>query len=523
MPRLPTLDYRWFVYSTLCLVGTACGGGGGSSAASDAVPPVTTTPTPTTPSPATDPLDIELMALINAENLTGDASRNRSLPNITDPLAQLGKKLFFTKGLGGDLDSACVSCHHPMLGGADALSLPVGVGATNPDLLGPGRTHNGDGLPNVPRNSPTVFNTGLWDSGLFFDSRVESFGKEEFANGAGSNIRTPDVALGNVDANAGANLAAAQARFPITSHEEMRGNTFEAAGTNADVRDHLAARLGNYGIGSGELPNNQWLPEFQAVFGAGNANELITFDNIAAALGEYERSMVFTSNPFGDYVAGDLTALNDAQKRGAILFFTDAEDDGGGCANCHSGEQFTDGEHHTVAFPQFGHGKGDGNADDFGRERETGVADDRYSYRTPSLLNIEVTAPYGHAGVYATLGDVLRHYNNPNGSQEDFFDEGACGLEQFEDRPDCASLYPDAQANSQLALDKLRRERNANTTEFVDTDINNNERADIVAFLGALTDPCVRDRTCLAPWIAQPSEAADAQQLNGVDRDGNPL
>lgn len=507
--------HRVFFWCALCLLSSACGGGG-SSRADDPQVPVATPPTE-------DPLDTELMALITAENLTGDASINRTLPNITDPLAQLGKALFFTKGLGGDLDSACVSCHHPMLGGADALTLPVGIGAADPDLLGPGRIHNADGLPNVPRNSPTVFNLGLWDTAMFFDSRVESFGKEEFANGAGSSIRTPDVAFGEVDPNAGANLAVAQAKFPVTSHEEMRGNSFESAGTNTDVRNHLAARLGDYGIGAGELANNQWLPEFQAALGPGDADELITFDNIAAALGAYERSMVFTSNPFSEYVAGDLDALSDAQKRGAILFFTDADNEGGGCVNCHSGDQFTDGEHHTVAFPQFGHGKGDGNADDFGRERETGLADDRYSYRTPSLLNIEVTAPYGHAGAYESLAQVLNHYNNPAESQDDFFADGACGLEQFEDFADCALLYPQAQANSGLALDKLDSERLADTTEFLDTDINNGERADIVAFLRSLTDPCVQDRNCLAPWIAQPQDAADEQQLNAIDGNGDLL
>lgn len=510
---------RWFLCCAIGLACTACGGGGSSSASEPATP----APTSTTPTPAADPLDTELAVLIEAENLTGDASSNRTLPNITDPLAQLGKKLFFTKGLGGDLDSACVSCHHPMLGGADALSLPVGIGAADPDLLGPGRIHSADGLPNVPRNSPTVFNTGLWDTGLFFDSRVESFGKEEFANGAGSSIRTPDVGFGQVDPNAGANLAAAQAKFPVTSHEEMRGNSFESTGTNVDVRNHLAARLGNYGVGAGELTNNEWLAEFQAALGTGSASELITFDNIAAALSEYERSMVFTNNPFSEYVAGDLDALTDAQKRGAILFFTDADADGGGCVNCHSGDRFSDGDHHTVAFPQFGQGKGDGNADDFARERESGQTEDRYRYRTPSLLNVEVTAPYGHAGAYESLADVLNHYNNPNGSQDDFFANGACGLDQFADRTDCALLYPDAQANSDLALDKLRRERNANTTEFLDTDLTNNERADIVTFLRSLTDPCVQDRNCLAPWIAQTLEAADEQQLNARDGGGNLL
>ena len=263
---------------------SACGGGGGSSTAAPATP-IAATPAPTPVAPATDPLDDQLLPLVEAEGLIGDAAFNRTLPTINDAEAQLGKLLFFSKSLGGDFDVACVTCHHPMLGGGDALSLPVGVGAEQPNLLGPGRipdpTTSTDGLPNVPRNSPTVFNIGLWDSGLFHDSRVESFGKEEFANGAGSDIRTPDTAFGIADVNAGANLVAAQARFPVTSQEEMRGETFEAGNSNDAVRRHLAARVGNYAEGLGELLTNTWLTEFQTAFNStADAETLITFDNI---------------------------------------------------------------------------------------------------------------------------------------------------------------------------------------------------------------------------------------------------
>ncbi|MEM7000295.1 MAG: cytochrome c peroxidase [Pseudomonadota bacterium] len=512
--------------AVVAAIATACGGSGGAS--SDAIatgndtattPPVTNQP----PAPPADPLDEELRILIEDHGLIGDAAFNRTLPSITDPLPQLGKVLFFSKSLGGGFDAACVTCHHPNLGGADGLSLPVGVGANNPDLLGPGRTH-GSGVPNVPRNSPTVFNVGLWDSGLFWDSRVESFGKEEFANGGVSDIRTPDTPFATADPAAGANLAAAQARFPITSADEMKTANFEIGGSNTDVRNHLAARIGGYGIGAGELGNNNWLTLFQDALGTGTADDLITFDNIAHALGEYERSMVFVEHAFGAYVQGDNEALTDQQKQGAILFFTDAENGGGGCANCHSGDRFTDEAHHLIAFPQIGHGKGDGNSDDFGRARETGDDSQRYHFRTPSLLNIAVSAPYGHAGAYATLDEVLNHYNNPRGTVDDFFDDGGvCSLAQFVDHADCETLYPAAVANSELALDQLAEERRAGVAQFVDTDLNGNERAAIVAFLEALTDPCVIDPACMAPWVANPAEDPDGNQLDAVDNLGDPL
>jgi len=54
-----------------------------------------------------------LLSLVRAAGMTGDPSAGRTLPLIDDPKVQLGKKLFFTKGLGGNDDSACVTCHHP--------------------------------------------------------------------------------------------------------------------------------------------------------------------------------------------------------------------------------------------------------------------------------------------------------------------------------------------------------------------------------------------------------------------------
>ncbi len=72
--------------------------------------------------PAATVSDTELLQLVDDAGLTGDPTTGRTLPAITDAKAQLGMKLFYTKGLGGDDDSACVTCHHPMLGGGDDLS-----------------------------------------------------------------------------------------------------------------------------------------------------------------------------------------------------------------------------------------------------------------------------------------------------------------------------------------------------------------------------------------------------------------
>jgi cytochrome c peroxidase len=484
--------------------------------------------------PVATELDRQLSQIITQLDLNQQPQRD--LPTISEALPQLGKKLFFTKGLGGDFDSACVTCHHPALGGADQLSLSVGVDANNPDLLGRGRVHK-NALPEVPRNAPTVFNSGFWDRGLFHDSRVESLNFVAGTNGSNGNIRTPDSNLNTADVSAGQNMVAAQARFPVTSAEEMRGTNFESGNSNAEVRNHLAARMGDYGEGAGELGTNDWLLEFQQAFASNDSAEnLISFNNIAHAIGEYERSMQFANHPWQNYMDGELAAMIEQQKEGAALFFRTPQNGGAGCIACHSGQLFSDEQHHVVAFPQIGPGKGDGPSinggdgdDDFGRARETANDNDRYHFRTASLLNLKVTAPYGHSGSFESLEQVVRHYINPQRSVQNYFSRDAlCQLDQFESliasgATSCANLYPNAETNSLLAVAKLNQEQQAQTSRLPRIQLNDEEVAKLVSFLQALTDPCVESSACLSDWIPATNEAPDNHQLNAINQDGQAL
>jgi len=470
---------------------------------------------------------VEPQTGINDDDLRQLAEAGRNLPSITDPLAQLGKDLFFTRGLGGNLEVACVSCHHPNLGGGDALSLSVGVGAVDPTVLGPGRVHGESGEPNVPRNAPTIFNMAFWDELVFWDGRIENMGPDLPNNGASDDIRTPDVGFGRRDPSAGQNLTVAQVHFPVTSSDEMRSDSFLPDADNETLRARLAARIGDYGDGAGEMGANTWLQEFRDAFNdpTATAEELINFDNIAFAIGEYERSMVFTDNAFNRWVLGDNAALSEQQKRGAELFYTRVDDGGAGCLMCHDGDFFTGETVENTGMIQIGKGKGDGTNDDFGRERESLRFIDRYKFRTPSLLNIAVTGPYGHAGAYDSLEQVVSHYSDPVATINDWFDRGGvCGVDQFSAMPDCANLYPNTRANADLALQQVQFNRDSGSRLFLNANLTNQQQSDLVSFLEALTDPCVEDPACMSPWIATPgSNGPDGMQINGVDGNGQPL
>jgi len=490
------------------------------------VGPLIDSPCALTPAPPSA-TDVALRSLIARERLTGDPSAGRELPGIDAPLAQLGKLLFFSKALSANGDVACASCHHPSLGGGDRLALSIGTGAVSANLVGPGRRLPDSSIA-VGRNANTIFNVGLYDRGMFWDSRVESLAARPLQNGAVGGIRTPDSGLGSADANAGGNLVAAQARFPVVGAAEMRGAGFPGL-SEPEVRAHLAARIGNYGSGLGQLPQSQWLQRFRSAFGSeGSAEELITFGHIAQAIGEFQRSATFVESPWSRYVRGDNLAITEEAKQGALVFFKRTNEGGAQCAQCHSGDFFTDERHHALGFPQVGPGAGDPGSDDQGRARQTGSSIDRQSFRTPSLLNVELTAPYGHAGAYADLETAFGHYVVTDLIIGDFLRfRQWCGLAPFLNQSTCTAAAATVSINTQAALAQMRAQRTAdpaNAMPLVDPNVVTLAAiAQMTAFLHSLTDPCLRNRSCFGRWIPTPEEAPDSLQLNAVNAQGSPL
>jgi len=489
-----------------------------------------------------------LQELLTLLEITSIDETELNLPRIDDPITQLGKKLFFAKNLGGEQSVACVSCHHPVLGGGDDISLSVGVSPVNEinqashGLLGHGRFNglNNDNLPSIPRNAPTIFNLGLNNRAMFWDGRVEMR--------RNNRIVTPDSIIGEngrprADRNLPENstLAAAQARFPLNSPEEMRGE-FLSDKTDDELRAALVNRFTNMD----EAFPSVWPNEFNKAFG----DDEVNIDRISHAIGEYERSMLFVNSPWQQYLLGNESALTDEQKAGALLFFSPTQEGGAGCSGCHQGSEFTGFRYQMAAYPQFGPGKGNesttSTSQDFGRENTSKRVEERFHFRTSSLLNVEVTAPYGHTGAYQTLEEVVRHYNNPRESIDLLFgmqdtnesiNESApfCQLSQISDlmvknSKTCAQLYPNAYANSVEVTDYLELARD----EVVETrfalrgrrNLNDDQITRVVSFLKSLTDPCVKDRNCLSPWILEADEELnfpDPLPLKAHDKNSSSL
>jgi cytochrome c peroxidase len=128
--------------------------------------------------------------------------------------------------------------------------------------------------------------------------------------------------------------------------------------------------------------------------------EGITEETIAKALAAFERTVVANDSPFDRWLAGNTGALTPAQWRGYQVFADPAK---GNCAACHNGPNFTDNGFHNIGIRSTGQA-------DLGRFNIRAVASMKGAFKTPSLRDIELTAPYFRDGSAATLHDVVEHY-----------------------------------------------------------------------------------------------------------------
>jgi len=180
----------------------------------------------------------------------------------------------------------------------------------------------------------------------------------------------------------------------------------------------------------------------------------ITVYTIANAVSSYVRSLSGFSSRFDLYMRGDSTKLNISEKKGFNLFMGKAK-----CATCHHPPlfigllppEFEETESEVLGVPETTatlHAKLDS---DLGKYLFTRSAIHKYSFKTPTIRNIEQTAPYMHNGVFKTLEEVMDFYNKGGGK----------GLKI-------------APGNQTLSFDKLN--------------LSKKEQTDIINFMKSLTD-----------------------------------
>ncbi len=174
------------------------------------------------------------------------------------------------------------------------------------------------------------------------------------------------------------------------------------------------------------------VPYYQKEFAAVYGDSGITKENIGHAIAAFERTFAVTDTPFDRYIAGDKAAMGPAAVRGMKLFEGKAN-----CIACHDGPNFTDNSFHNIGL----------KSRDLGRYEHVKSEELKFAFKTPGLRNILLTAPYMHDGSEPTLEAVVEFYNRGGDIKE--------GISK--------NIKP--------------------------LDLNENEVQDLVAFMGALTQP----------------------------------
>jgi len=203
---------------------------------------------------------------------------------------------------------------------------------------------------------------------------------------------------------------------------------------NEPIRDAVIGRIN---------ANESYRAAFKKAFPELKDDEAITFAMFGQAIAEFEFSLTFMNAPIDRFARGQNKAMTDPQKRGALVFFNQAN-----CVQCHavaggSNELFSDFENHVAGIPQiapkFGAGLGDvpfrnrkgqftddGNQD-FGNFDITEEDSDIYKFRTSPLRNLGIQPAFFHNGSFISLTDALRHHLDALGMAK-FYDPVAEGV-----------------------------------------------------------------------------------------------
>ena len=269
---------------------------------------------------------------------------------ITDTGATLGRVLFYDRRLSANGSISCASCHQQEHGFSDPRTLSLGFAG--------GETR---------RHSMGLANARFYSSGAFFwDERASTL--EE------------------------------QVLKPFQDPVEM-GLSLEQLVTLVSEQDY-------------------YTDLFRDAFG----DDTVTGDRIARALAQFVRSIVSTgtrydlARPAVDAPTTPFPSFTPQENEGKNLFFR-ARDVGNGdrvsCAACHSTEAFANTENRSRSNSiATNNGLDLASIDDLGVFEASNNPNDLGKFKTPSLINIAITAPYMHDGRFTHLDQVIDHYSN---------------------------------------------------------------------------------------------------------------
>ena len=368
----------------------------------------------------TDATDKVLRQMLKMEGFTGkveETLEKRMGRKVDAVRADLGRLIFFDKGLGLHKSNACAGCHSPTHGWGDTQSIARGI--QNNNIVGAAPPPLGRDGPRNQRRTPTIANTAFYPV-MMWNGRFSSESGNPFDNSKGYKFPPPEGdGLFLPKDPRFFHLLVAQAHIPFTELPEMAGFTgVKEAGAyecsillpknipfRANIKTQSLAQKSvlrmkllddtpvakpdycqfddkqgtplplrfpdtdvmNAPIRLQVLNEINRIEEYRSRFAAlypqvkGGNN--IDFWMIGQALAEFQIQETYAKAPIDKYAAGETNALTPAAKRGAVAFFGKAQ-----CVQCHStkgqsNEMFSDFKMHNAGVPQIApvFGKGTGN------------------------------------------------------------------------------------------------------------------------------------------------------------------
>ncbi|MEM7305523.1 MAG: cytochrome c peroxidase [Planctomycetota bacterium] len=325
-----------------------------------------------------------------------------------DPRAErLGQFVFFDQRFSRSGDISCATCHDPLQEWADTRRL-------------------GKGEAVLPRHSMTLWNVA-YNRWFFWDGRADSLWAQ---------------AVQPLEDPREHGISRLQVAHLFYDDADLRRAYEELFGALPPLDD--ASRFPAEGRPVPDDPDHPHAAAWSSMSDADRDAINAVFVNVAKSIASFERRIVSRQSAFDDFVAavrsGDLLqqlAINEEARNGLKLFLGKAR-----CVLCHSGPNFTDREFHDNRVPPLKGGKRldagryEGvelaKADAFNgigsySDAPEGAAEDKVGFllrsghnwsefKTPSLRNAVVTAPYMHQGQLGTLDEVLRFYNTLEGA-----------------------------------------------------------------------------------------------------------
>jgi len=324
---------------------------------------------------------------------------------LTAEKVALGQMLYHETALAtegiSDREStwSCASCHHAAAGFKAGVPQGIAEGGEGFGSAGEGRTFatgfDGEASdpalkPDIqPVTSPAVLNVAYQDVMLW---------NGQFGN-------TVD---GIVNSNLAANTLATEGTPKAHNNRQLSGLEIQAiAGTGV----HRLSTTNDSILQT----NSQYQALFDAAYPSGSNDVL---EDAGKAIAAFERTIFANLAPFQKWLKGDAMAMSDQEKRGAILFFGEAE-----CVACHTSPALSSKTDATENEMFFAIGFSDFDPNDFqisgvvddatsrGRGGFTGNAIDDYKFKVPQLYNLADTSIFGHGASFRSIKDVVKYKN----------------------------------------------------------------------------------------------------------------